>query len=182
MKCARKSCPFPAVDDRPLCRNHAREEEDPLTGAPPSPFKLERVIAAGINSFLQVADALNEIYERKLYLQAGFATYPEYCREKWSIRTSAAYNYLRARAVVEQLPPEQRESVTLTQAVQLARTPSAKRPGLARESSRTIARARSAPSKNADVLKQFTVFCQRNPQLEFWQAVEAFRNISAAAA
>lgn len=62
--------------------------------------QLETRIERGIKTFVDVGMALAEIRERKLY-RATHATFEDYCRERWGMARSTAYQFMDAAEVVE---------------------------------------------------------------------------------
>ena len=68
--------------------------------------ELERVVRAGISTFVEVGEALATIRDEKLYLQTH-STFAEYCRDKWNFSTSAAWRKIGQARAVAALPPGQ---------------------------------------------------------------------------
>lgn len=68
--------------------------------------RCEAIIARGVQTFIEVGEALAEIREARLY-RAGFATFEEYCRERWGIGGSRARQLIGAAGVARNI-----ESVT----------------------------------------------------------------------
>jgi hypothetical protein len=66
--------------------------------------QLEVVIEKGINSFIETGNALREIRDRRLYREQGFATFEDYCRERWKMSRIHAHRMIAAAGVVEMLP------------------------------------------------------------------------------
>lgn len=62
-------------------------------------FELERVIQHGINTFVQVGNALAEIRDRKLY-RAEHRTFEDYCRDRWGFARNYANKMIAAAEVV----------------------------------------------------------------------------------
>lgn len=60
----------------------------------------EAVIERGIKTFVDVGLALMEIRDNRLYRQ-DFATFEDYCRDRWGMARRTAYQYLDAALVVE---------------------------------------------------------------------------------
>lgn len=80
----------------------------------------ELVIERGIKTFVDVGSALLEIRDNRYYRE-GFATFEEYCRERWGFARSTAYQYIAAAEVVEDvrhggqiLPATERQARPLT--------------------------------------------------------------------
>jgi len=56
----------------------------------------EKIIDAGIKSFMQIGQALEEIKRNKLYLEAGYATYNEYCQQRWQFTPQHSNRLIQA--------------------------------------------------------------------------------------
>lgn len=67
--------------------------------------ELEVVIAAGRKTFDQVGFALTEIRDMRLY-KGEFATFQDYCRDRWGWNRAYAYQLINGAAVMKTLPPE----------------------------------------------------------------------------
>lgn len=59
----------------------------------------EAIIERGLNTFVDVGNALAEIRDGKLYRQTH-STFEEYCRDRWNIERRQAYRLMDAAAVV----------------------------------------------------------------------------------
>ncbi len=81
----------------------------------------ENVIDRGKRAFIEVGQALMEIRDRRGYELAGFATFEQYCREKWGWTLKTAINYIGAMQVAEKILLPQGSNLELTQASELAR-------------------------------------------------------------
>ena len=66
--------------------------------------ELERVIERGLNTFVEVGNALSEIRESRLYRQTH-STFEDYCRDKWGWSKTHANRYIDAAQVVNGLTP-----------------------------------------------------------------------------
>ena len=76
---------------------------EPLTQVEQSEFQhCEEVIGTGLKVFWAVGEALAAISEKRLYRQQ-YATFEDYCRERWQISRPRAYQLIRAAAVVENM-------------------------------------------------------------------------------
>lgn len=64
--------------------------------------ELETVIERGLQTFIEVGNALWEIREKRLY-RAEYATFADYCRQRWGLQQSRAYQLLDAAEVVRNL-------------------------------------------------------------------------------
>jgi hypothetical protein len=62
--------------------------------------ELEAVIARGLDTFVEVGAALAEIRERQLYRHQGFDRFEDYCRDRWQLGRSRAYQLMDASQVV----------------------------------------------------------------------------------
>jgi hypothetical protein len=63
----------------------------------------EAVIKQGLDSFVEVGNALAAIRDSRLY-RDEFATFEEYCREKWSFSKQYAHRLMNASEIVQSLP------------------------------------------------------------------------------
>jgi hypothetical protein len=92
--------------------------------------ELEKTIARGKKTFVEVGLALAEIRDLRLYRReyAGFA---EYCRERWGWSKPYCNQLITAAAVVESLPAEQKAAIaTESQARVLAKVAPEQRAGV----------------------------------------------------
>lgn len=62
----------------------------------------EQTISRGLRTFLEVGRALTAIRDARLY-RASYSTFDDYCRDRWSLTHSRAYQLMDAAAVVETL-------------------------------------------------------------------------------
>jgi hypothetical protein len=81
--------------------------------------ELEAVVETGLTVFVKVGNALLEIRDSRLYRQQ-FPTFEAYCKERWGLKQSRAYQLLDAAVVVGNL-----QSSTI---VELPKTESQARP------------------------------------------------------
>lgn len=81
---------------------------------------LEAVIERGVQTFVEVGEALREISERRLYREQGFSTFEEYCRKRWGWQRRHGYELMQAAEVVSNVRSNAQSLPSLTQAVQLA--------------------------------------------------------------
>jgi len=58
----------------------------------------EAVIRRGLNSFIEVGEALMEIRDNRLYREKGFGRFEDYCQQEWGWKHSHAYKSYRLRA------------------------------------------------------------------------------------
>lgn len=63
---------------------------------------LEAVIARGLNTFVEVGAALSAIRDRRLYRETH-GTFEDYCRERWCLKQSRAYQIMDAAAAMSNL-------------------------------------------------------------------------------
>ena len=82
---------------------------------------LEKIVAKGLQTFVEVAEALAEIRDRKLY-KIEHATFADYCKEKWNMSDRRARQLMDSAEVVAELsksgttvPPSERQARPLTQ-------------------------------------------------------------------
>lgn len=62
----------------------------------------ERVIERGLNTFVEVGNALLEIRDNRLY-RANYSTFEEYCQTRWSFTKQRAYQLMDAAEVIDSL-------------------------------------------------------------------------------
>lgn len=67
-------------------------------------YQLEETIRQGLNTFVDVGNALLEIRDKRLYRQE-YSTFEEYCREQWNMQRAYAYRLISASEVVNNLSP-----------------------------------------------------------------------------
>lgn len=84
--------------------------------------ELEAVIERGMQTYVEVGEALEEIREAKLYRE-DYATFEDYCRERWGMARQTAYDYLRAAEVAENVRSSVQSQPSFTQARELASLP-----------------------------------------------------------
>ena len=65
-------------------------------------YQLEETIRQGLNTFVDVGNALLEIRDKRLYRQE-YSTFEEYCREQWNMKQSRAYQFMDSAKVVGNL-------------------------------------------------------------------------------
>lgn len=76
-----------------------------LTVAPVRTLEtLEGILERGLQTFYEVGDALQEVRDRRLYRDAGYGTFEDYCSDRWGISRSRAYRLMDAAEVVGLLP------------------------------------------------------------------------------
>lgn len=76
---------------------------EPISPAEASDLsRLEGVIQRGLQTFVEVANALAEIRDRKLY-RTEHATFADYCKAKWSISDRRARQLMDAAEVVAEV-------------------------------------------------------------------------------
>ena len=86
-------------------------------------IELEQTIERGQKTFVEVGLALAEIRDLKLY-KSDYASFAEYCREKWGWEKAYANHMVRAAIVVQSLPGKVATIVaTESQARELGRIP-----------------------------------------------------------
>jgi hypothetical protein len=86
--------------------------------------QLEEVIRYGLQTFVEVGNALKEISEQKLYREQGYATFEEYCKKRWRLSRKVAYDRIVAADVVKNISDglslQSDKLPSATQAVELA--------------------------------------------------------------
>lgn len=89
--------------------------------------KLESVIESGLSSFIATGNALAKIRDAELY-RANHATFDAYCRDRWKIAKSRAYQLIAAATTVEAMSTVVDELPTNERQVRpLAKLPEAER-------------------------------------------------------
>jgi hypothetical protein len=84
----------------------------------------ERTIAEGLQTFIEVGQALLEIRRKKLYRHASYETFDVYCRERWGMSRVHAHRMIAASTVTIRLPIGNKLPATESQARSLtARAP-----------------------------------------------------------
>lgn len=97
----------------------------------------EEVIRQGLQSFLAVGEALMDINTRRLY-RAGYATFQDYCRDRWGIGRERAYQLMGAAEVVANLSTiVDTTPANESQARPLTALPAADQPGAWQEALQT---------------------------------------------
>jgi hypothetical protein len=71
---------------------------------------LERRVAAGLQSFREVGEALLEIRDKRLF-RMTHTSFEVYCSERWGIERSRAYQLMGAAQVYEALPEGDRKFI-----------------------------------------------------------------------
>jgi hypothetical protein len=66
-------------------------------------YELERVVARGLQTFVEVGQALAAIRDQRLY-RAGHATFEDYCRERWGFGRTRAHRLIEAADLAAMLP------------------------------------------------------------------------------
>jgi len=91
---------------------------------------LEQQIKKGFDSFIEVSDALWRINHEKLYREQH-SSFEDYCRAKWDMSRSRAYQYINAAATVRSLKGEVSTIVdNEAKARAIAKVPEADREGV----------------------------------------------------
>jgi len=65
----------------------------------------EAIIEHGLETFVEVGNALLAIRDRRLYRASGFHTFEEYCRKRWGMTKSYASRLISSVNVVDNLLP-----------------------------------------------------------------------------
>jgi hypothetical protein len=79
----------------------------------------ERVIAAGLQTFVEVGQALIAIRDGHGYQHAGYVSFEAYCRERWQISRPQAYRLMDAAQIAQVLSPIGDNTFTESQAREL---------------------------------------------------------------
>jgi hypothetical protein len=74
--------------------------------------ELEKVIAKGKKTFVEVGLALAEIRDLRLY-KSEYSNFADYCREKWGWERRYAYNLIEGAEVVRALPESVRNGAQI---------------------------------------------------------------------
>jgi hypothetical protein len=76
---------------------------------------LEKVIQEGQLAYVEVGKALQEIQKEKLY-KKEYNTFEEYCEKRWGFSREAAYNYIGAAGVAENVHAHTQNPPSIAQA------------------------------------------------------------------
>ena len=68
--------------------------------------KCEKIIGKGLKAFMPVCEALQEIWDQRLY-RAEYRTFDDYCLKQWGITSRHANRVLAAGAVVTNIESDQ---------------------------------------------------------------------------
>lgn len=97
----------------------------------------ERIIERGKQTFVAVGAALQKIRDQKLYREQ-YATFEDYCRERWGWSRQRAYQIISAAEVVKSLPAEMSTMVDTERAARaVASIPKGKRVEVVRAAAQT---------------------------------------------
>lgn len=66
--------------------------------------ELEDVIREGLQTFIEVGQALSEIRDSRLYRNT-YATFEAYCKERWGMTKTSANRLIQASVVAEEMAP-----------------------------------------------------------------------------
>jgi hypothetical protein len=91
---------------RARCNRQKGKRYKTMTTATNRFYELEQIIASGKDAYIRVGDALAEILREKLYKDAGYSTFEQYCNERWSFTRKTAYEYACAARVTHELQNE----------------------------------------------------------------------------
>ncbi len=61
----------------------------------------EQVIERGMNSFMDVAQALLDIKNQKQFREAGYDSFEDYCQNRWRMSARNGYRYIQCAEVVD---------------------------------------------------------------------------------
>ena len=65
---------------------------------------IERGVRAAVEAYVEVGGALAEIRDERLYREEGYATFDEYCRERWGFSRFRAHRVIHGARAAEMLP------------------------------------------------------------------------------
>jgi hypothetical protein len=82
-------------------------------------IELEETITRGLETFMEVAVALLEIRDRRLY-RGEYGTFEDYCQQRWGMTARRGQQLMAAAGVVEELKSDQKGS-ELPQSERVAR-------------------------------------------------------------
>lgn len=85
----------PQIEESTVLSELNSVEQDRLT-------LCESIIEKGLNTFVEVGNALFEIRNNKLY-RGSFTTFENYCKDRWNLKRQRAYELMDAAAVVNTL-------------------------------------------------------------------------------
>src|SRR6516165_4180442 len=85
--------------------------------------QLEAIIETGMQTFIQVGNALLEIRNQRLYREQGFSRFEDYCRKRWNMSQPHAQRMIDASEVAHNLIPMGITPQNERQARELARLP-----------------------------------------------------------
>lgn len=95
--------------------------------------RLEKTIEAGRKTFVDVAKALSEIRDGRLY-RSQYVTFEEYCRERWNFTRQYVNQLIAGADALKSLPPNLETIVSKPgQARELAKVPEEKRVEVVKE-------------------------------------------------
>lgn len=90
-------------------------------------IELERKISNGVQTFIEVGDALAEIKERRLY-RADFTNFADYCESKWGFTSMRARQLIEASEATHGLPQNVKRALHSARSAEaVAKLPKAKR-------------------------------------------------------
>jgi hypothetical protein len=105
----------------------------------------EERIERGLQTFVEVGQALATIREKRLY-RTEHETFEDYCRQRWSMSARHANRSIEAAAVVESMGPMGPTPTNERQVRELAKVPEAERADVWRE---TVERTEGKPTAAA---------------------------------
>lgn len=107
----------------------------------------EQVIAAGLQTFVEVGEALMEIRELRQYREVGFSDFDAYCRERWQMSRTQSDRLISASETVGHLAPIGATPKNEAQVRPLTRLPSpeAKRDAWKQATDKAKSEGRDAP-------------------------------------
>ena len=107
---------------------NGRPDRQPRAIEPRGFAELESVIGRGMQTFIEVGEALKEIRDRRLYRDVGYKSFDTYCRERWGWTASRARQLCIATETVTTVTAHGLSAPTTErQARELARIPEGRR-------------------------------------------------------
>lgn len=125
----------------------------PIGETEPTLAELEQIIQDGLDTFIEVGNALVRIRDKQLYVD-GYSSFDQYCRERWDMSGSHAYRLIDASEVVRELPEGTPAPVNEAQARELAKVPPEDRAEVMKEASQATGGKPTAAAVKAAATKR----------------------------
>jgi hypothetical protein len=94
--------PHPIILQLSACPQAPTQSRESAPAQPTELKPCESIVATGPRGFAEVGKALAIINNQRLY-HPTYATFPEYCRERWHMSSARAYRLIAAAEAVELL-------------------------------------------------------------------------------